>query len=380
MVQDLDVLFCTDYLPPSDGGVEHVVDQLARRVAARDRSVGIFTLSTSEESLDLADHPDISLITAPRVDLTDYIGLQSAVSPRGLRSFKHVLDEYDPNIVHVHNRFFFSPYLGLLYSRFYDYSLVSSLHLGTLDHLNGVGGSLASIFQSTFSKRLITQSRAVICVSDAVAEVASSLGAETERVYVVPNAVDLERFDADPETFDKTLVYIGRLVSNNGPSDLVQAVPDIVNAHPETSVHIVGSGTLQASLQKSIASLGIEDTVSVHGFVDDITEIYEIADVFCRPSYSEGLPLTLIEAMATYTVPVVTPVAGSKEVITEGKNGYFVDIKSPDSIADIINLLFDDPDRIRTMAGNAREHVESNHSWSKRTEDILRIYEEYRNE
>lgn len=375
MPSDLDVLLCTDYLPPSDGGVEHVVDQLARRLTAQGYDVGVFALSAPDTTTDLVGHPDIAVTTARRIDLTDYVGLQSAVSPGAVREFKRALDAYDPDIVHVHNRFFFSSFLGLLYAPAYDYALVTSLHLGSLDHLDGAGGFAADIFQSVFSKRLVRHSDAVICVSDAVAAVASELGADPARVHVVRNAVDMEQFDVAPGTFDKTLLYIGRLVSNNGPQDLLQAVPEIVAAHPETTVHVVGSGTLQSTLEADIAALGIEDAVTMHGFVDDITEMYAMADVFCRPSYSEGLPLTLLESMATYTVPVVTPVAGAEEVVSDGTTGCFVDVGAPDTIARTVNSLFDDPDRVATMARAAREHVKANHSWTQRTQKVMNVYE-----
>lgn len=375
MASNLDVLLCTDYLPPSDGGVEHVVDQLARRLSKHDYAVGVFTLSDSNTPADLDGHSDITVMSAQRIDLTDYIGLQSAISPAAISEFKRVLDANDPEVVHVHNRFFFSSFLGLLYAPFYDYALVTSLHLGALDHLDGAGGLAANLFQSTLSRGLVIRSDAVICVSDAVATVAKDLGADPSRIHVVRNAVDFERFDVAQGTFDKTLLYIGRLVKNNGPQDLLQAVPRIVDSHPEAAIHVVGSGTLQETLEEDIAALGIEDAVTMHGFVDDIIEMYAMADVFCRPSYSEGLPLTLLESMATYTVPVVTPVAGAEEIVADDRTGSFVDIGAPNTVARVVNSLFDDPDRAARMAQAGREYVEANHSWTQRTRKVMRIYD-----
>jgi len=375
MSDSLDVLLCTDYLPPSDGGVEHVVDQLARRLAARGLSVGVFSLAEPGEAIDLSEHPEIELLTARRIDLTDYIGLQSSISPAALRAFKHVLDSYEPDIVHVHNRFFFSSFLGLLYAPVYGYALVTSLHLGSLDHLDGAGSLAASAFQSTFSKQLVGRSDALICVSSAVAEVATDLGGDPTRLHVLPNAVDCDRFAVQTPEFDKTLLYIGRLVTNNGPQDLVTAIPDILSAHPEATVHMVGSGTLQAELEAEIESRGIDESVTMHGYVEDITALYAEADVFCRPSYSEGLPLTLLESMATDTVPVVTPIAGSAEIVEDGTNGRLVGVGQPKEIASTVTELFDSPDRLTTMASTARSYVNSNHSWEKRTQNVIDVYD-----
>lgn len=367
------VLLCTDYLPPSDGGVEQVVQELAERLTTRGYEVGVFTLSDPSEEIALRSNPEIDVYSSRKFDLTDAIGLQSAVSPSSVVEFGHVLNSFDPDIIHVHNRFFFSTYVALVYSQTLDYRLVTTMHLGDIDHIDGVAGTVARTLQSVFARLLLRRSDAVICVSDAVQDVARELGASDPKV--VRNAVDIDDFTVDESPFDKRLLYVGRLVRNNGPQDLVEALPAILDAHPDTTVDIVGSGTLRSELEARADSLGVEDSVTFHGFVDDIHQMYERASVFCRPSYSEGLPLTLLESMATYTVPLVTPVAGTKEVITDGETGIFVEPGDPSSIAARVNELLDDPSVVRQMTKDARALVETEFSWEERTGKITDIYD-----
>lgn len=369
---DIDILLCTDYLPPSDGGVEHVVEELAYRLTDRGFRVGVYTLVSPGARIQLSDHPDISVFASKRLELTNYIGLQSAVSLSAPFDFRHVLRRFDPDLVHVHNRFFYTSYLGMLYKYVRDYPLVTTMHLGGLEHIDGMGGVAARIFQSVFAKRLVRASDSVICVSDAVAAVAQSLGAP--RTEVVRNAVDLSRFEVDKPVFDKTLLYVGRLVRNNGPHDLIAAVPDILAAHPDASVNIVGSGKLKSELDRLSESLAVSDAVTIYGFVDDIVPMYEKADVFCRPSYSEGLPLTLLESMATYSVPVVTPVAGAEEVVSDGETGYFVSVNCPESIATTVNRLFRRPAEVEHVAEQAHASVKAEYSWEHRTEKVIEVY------
>jgi len=372
----LDVLFCTDYLPPSDGGVEHVVDQLARRLCDRGYDVGVFTLSGDDETIALRDHPEIAVFTANKIELTEYIGLQSAVAPAAVREFKHVVEQTNPDVVHAHNRFFFTSFVALVYKYHFEYPLVTSLHLGELTHLDGFGGHAANLFQTVLSRQLVARSDAVLCVSNAVGEVAIELGAAPQRTTVVPNAVNLEQFSVPEPSFDKTLLYVGRLIRNNGPQDLLEAVPDIFAAHPDATVHIVGSGTLQSELETRAGTLGVDGGVEIHGFVDDVTDWYPQADIFCRPSYSEGLPLTLLEAMATHSTPVVTPVAGSSEIVNDGVTGRFVPVGDSDAIAKTVNDLFARPEQTAKIAESARTFVENNHSWEHRTETIISVYEQ----
>lgn len=368
----LRVLLCTDHLPPSDGGVEHVVEQLARRLASRGFSVGVYTLRSADEQLDITEHREVSLFTSGKIDLTQYIGLQSSFSVGAFADFRRILTAFDPDIVHVHNRFFLTSYVAWLYRYLANYSLVTTLHLGNIDHIDGVAGTMARSFQSIFPSQLISQSESVICVSQAVADVARSLGAN--RITVAPNAVDADRFNFDENGFEKRVLYVGRLVRNNGPQTLIRAIPDIIDQHPDAKFDIVGSGELKPELEKLVESVSAAEAVTIHGFVEDIVQMYSTSDIFCRPSYSEGLPLTLLESMSTGTVPVVTPVAGTKEVLTDGETGHFVDIDDPKATADTISRLLDRPEKLRQMAEAGRKHVERNHSWEQRVDTIAREY------
>jgi len=261
----------------------------------------------------------------------------------------------------------------LLYRYVNDYPLVTTLHLGSLDHIGGMGGTAAKLLESVLPRWLIRQSDSVICVSEAVADVARSLGAR--RTTVAPNAVDTDRFSAQPPELDKRILYVGRLVRNNGPHVLIEAVPDILEEHPDARVDLVGSGQLRSELEQLVETLSVSDAVTVHGFVDDILGMYEKADIFCRPSYSEGLPLTLLESMATCTVPVVTPVAGAREALVDGETGRFADVRDPASVARTVSGLLARPEEVRRMARAGRTRVEQQYSWERRVDTILDEYE-----
>jgi len=262
------VLLCTDHLPPSDGGVEQVVGALAARLSAQGHEVGVYTLRSPDESIELNSQADVEVFESAKTDLTDYVGLQSTVSFSALHEFGRVVSTFDPDLIHVHNRFFYTSYLGLLYSRFSECPLITSLHLGNLEYINGAGGVAASAFQSVLGKRLVRASDMVICVSEAVEEVARSLGAS--RTVTLHNAVDTNQFDVGRSEFDKTLLYVGRLVRNNGPHDLLQAVPGIISEHPDADVNFVGTGKLRSKLEHLADELSVSDSVTFHGFVDDI--------------------------------------------------------------------------------------------------------------
>jgi glycosyltransferase involved in cell wall biosynthesis len=319
----------------------------------------------------LQDVPEISFHTASALDLTDIIGLQSMFSVSALREFRRVLREFQPDIVHTHNRFFYTSVLAALYSIRADYKLVTTLHLGDIGIISGLGGAAAKTFEQTISRFVISRSEQVICVSAAAELIAQSLGAK--RTAVVRNAVDIDEFSPNPTNW-KSLLYIGRFVRNNGIQDLLTALPSILDSHPDTEVHLVGSGPLEEKVQRTIQSSGLSDSVTIYDYVDDISEMYDRTSVFCRPSYSEGLPLTMLEAMASGVPPVVTAIAGVPEVVTDHETGVLLEPGNPDEVAQAVIELFDDAELRARLATNAREYITENLTWEQRTEKVIDVY------
>lgn len=365
------ILLTSDYLPPSDGGVEQVVQQLARHLVEEGFDVGVFTLDDGSREFELEGVPEISFYAASARDLTPVIGLQSMVSASAFREFGRVLREFQPDIVHAHNRFFYTSALAALFSLRADYELVTTLHLGDIGRISGLGGAAAKTFERTVGRFVVSRSNRVICVSAAAEVTARRLGAD--RTDVVRNAVDVDEFT--PSRVDgKSLLYVGRFVRNNGVRDLLAALPSIVDAHPDAEIHLVGSGPLGAEVRETVRSAGLAESVTVYDYVDDVAAMYGRASVFCRPSYSEGLPLTMLEAMASGVPPVVTGIAGVPEVVTDRETGILVEPGNPDEIARAVVELFDDAELRARISEAAREYVTENLTWEQRTEKVMGVY------
>jgi glycosyltransferase involved in cell wall biosynthesis len=365
------ILLCSDYLPPSDGGVEQVVQKLALHLVEEGFEVGIFTLEDGKREFELQQVPEISFYTSSAIDLTDIIGLQSMFSLSALNEFRKVIRDFRPDVVHAHNRFFYTSALAAVYSVWSDYELVTTFHLGNIDMIDGIGGAAAKAYEQTVSRFIISRSSTVICVSRAVEEIAQSLDAH--KTVVIRNAVDIEEF-THSATDGKSLLYIGRLVRNNGIQDLLEALPAILEAHPDAEVHLVGSGPLEDEVSETIRLSELTDSVTLHEYVEDISEMYDIASVFCRPSYSEGLPLTMLEAMASGVPPVVTAIAGIPEVVTDQETGILLEPGQPDEIEQAISELFDDFELQERLSTSARDYAVQNLTWRQRTERVMDVY------
>jgi glycosyltransferase involved in cell wall biosynthesis len=138
-----------------------------------------------------------------------------------------------------------------------------------------------------------------------------------------------------------TLIYVGRLSGEKGVADLLEATRIIRNRLPDRAVRlrIVGDGPQSVELQLLASRLGLNDAVEFIGglsFGPQLFELYAAADIFVLPSYTEGLPGVLLEAMALGVPVVATRVGGIPQLIVEGQNGLLVDPQIPDRLADAI--------------------------------------------
>ncbi|HVH43460.1 MAG TPA: glycosyltransferase family 4 protein [Labilithrix sp.] len=209
------------------------------------------------------------------------------------------------------------------------------------------------------------------------------LGIDADRIGLVPLGLP----DIAPEHLrtprprhsPPTVVYVGRLEPRKGTIDLFEAVPRILARVPDARFIFCGNdrplapGNIShaAWLEKNLPAEA-RSHIELTGFVDDATRerLVADADVFCAPSLYESFGLIFLEAMRI-AVPVVgTHAGGIPEVVTDGETGLLVKPQSPEEIAAaIIDLLTDEPKRLKLAAAGRRSFVEkfSNLAMAKRT-------------
>ncbi len=170
---------------------------------------------------------------------------------------------------------------------------------------------------------------------------------------IIYNGIDIKEYEEPIEIQRKKAeigIKEGEFVIGNvanlypvkGQTYLLKAAKIIIKELPNTKYLIVGRGELENDLKKEANDLGIDFNIKFLGFREDVKELLKIMDIFVLPSLSEGLPLSLIEAMASKVPVVATGVGGIPEVIDDGINGFLITPADPDALASkIIHLLKD---------------------------------------
>ena len=240
---------------------------------------------------------------------------------------------------------------------------------------------------------------AITAPSDDLRQRAIRLGAPPSRCHLVPYGVDPSQFtridNAGPLLraelglpADSIILFsIGRMVYKKGFEYLIRAVPAVLREHPNARVVLAGGGDLEPRLVSLVKQLGVEDSVVMPGWVsrDKLPLYFSGCDLFVLPSVVDqqgnvdGLPNTLLEAMASARPVVATDVAGIPLAVKDGDNGLLVPEKQPGELASAINLLLRAPE-LRLQYGEAgRSRVERELNWQTTARTFITLFSQARN-
>ncbi len=236
--------------------------------------------------------------------------------------------------------------------------------------------------------RFTKRTSKVICVSERVRQsLVDSFPEFAEKHIEIPNGVRIEDFEKLPPRHEcraqfhlapgtKLIGTVGRLSAVKNHKLLIEALFRVRQTVPDVNLAIIGEGELRDSLGAYAGDLGVSEYVSLVKETKTIDHFYGALDVFCLSSDSEGMPLTLLEALAAGVPVVSTDVGGIPEVIESGKNGYLVPKGSAESLAMRIAELLLDPAKATAFALNGRETVRTRFPADKMVKATEQVYEE----
>jgi glycosyltransferase involved in cell wall biosynthesis len=196
-----------------------------------------------------------------------------------------------------------------------------------------------------------------VCVSQDSARYMEHVGVRAKKVLTLWNGIDIDRFAFRGFRTGGPIVTVARLSPEKGVDVLLKALAQV--QQPHIRLEIAGDGVLRGDLERLTADLGIRDQVCFLGEVADIPALLARASLFVLPSHSEGISLTLLEAMARGVPVVATKVGGNAEVVMHGETGFLVPAADPAALAARIWQLLNDTERCQMMGRAGRRRVEA---------------------
>ncbi len=373
--QPLRVAVFTDHFSPqSSGGVEHVVWEVYSRLAAR--NVRVLVVTALERGWTAFGPADGMQTHAARIwDLSRVVGAQVGVAPWLFRSVPHVIDEFDPHVLHANGLHFQSTLAAAVANGDRRRPMVLTSHVGKLDALQQPTRMLTRAYEALLGRYVLGRCTRFIAISPSVREHLESLGIAPGVIDDVPNGVDHDRFHArqreDAESFGPPLLmFVGRHMPNKGPQVFIEALAMLRDQGIGFRAELLSSGPLRQRLERRTRELRLGTLVSFRGHVPDVAGEMRRADVIVRPSFSEGMPLSLLEAMATRVCLVVSDVSGNYDLIRDGENGLVFPAGRVDLLAAALKRVIESGELRRSLASAAYDDS-FEYSWDRCAAETL---------
>jgi glycosyltransferase involved in cell wall biosynthesis len=351
-------------------GAEAVVLNMSRTLNEGPHSsvLGVFS-NSANPNLQLHEAATKEGIESHLIPCKGQIDLTVAASIRELAS------QTSADIVHAHG------YKADIYAYFAlrpsSTPLVSTCH-------TWYDNNLLVTFYGKADRRILRHYAAVVAVSEEVRQRLLKAGVRKDKVHLVRNGIDLRPFDSAPPSLRSGTIsdhpplvgLIGRLSVEKGIDIFLHAAARVIAEIPSTKFVVIGEGPDRDKLESLIDALNIRENVTMLGRRDDMPSVYASLDMMVSASRQEGLPIAILEGMASRLPLVATAVGGVPTVVLDGQTGRLVPPENPESLASVIVTLLRNPAQRKSFGAAARRLIEEEFSANRMTADYLRVYAE----
>ena len=319
--------------------------------------------------LDSHTPSDMLLSRAERSEMPVHVvSERSAVDPAGAGALARLVRNGRFNIVHTHD--YKSNALARLLTAAGSYRIVATAH-GYNQTTRREG------YYYALERLLLRRADAVICPSAALADYLIDTGVSRTRVHVIANGIALDDWPFSHRQRRGTVLnvlYAGRLSPEKNVASLLQACHTLTSQGRSVRLSLAGEGPDRQALGELTDELKLTDQVQWLGLRNDVANLLGQADVFVNPSSTEGMPNSVLEALACGTPVTATDVGATNELILHEKTGLLIPPNEPSAIADAIARIDDHPAIAQHMARAGRTHVQRNFTLTTRAAHVVALY------
>lgn len=226
----------------------------------------------------------------------------------------------------------------------------------------------------------IKRARFVACISDFCRSQAMSFSAPEEwsKLHIIHCGVDPSRYAPQPRERGAQLLFVGRLAAVKGLPVLLDALSHI--DRPDLSLAVIGDGPDRAALEAQANELGLANKVVFMGYrsQSDVATFLGETDILVLPSFAEGVPVVLMEAMAAQVPVVTTRIAGIPELVEHETSGLLAPPGNMKELQQAIEKLLNNPNTARDMGAAGRAMVKANFSNMEEAARLAQLFRAYR--
>jgi glycosyltransferase involved in cell wall biosynthesis len=351
-------------------GAEAVILNMSRtlNLGPHRSMLGVFS-NSSNPNLQLHEN-------ATKEGIESYlIPCNGQIDRKAITSIRELAQRTGADVVHAHG--YKADICAFFALRASGASLVSTCH-------TWYDNDRKVFFYGVLDRLILRGYARVVAVSEDVRQRLLKSGVKANKVSMIRNGIDLRPFDRAAAVVRDELGWsgcplvglVGRLSVEKGVDIFLHAAARVLAHCPNTKFVVAGDGPDRAELDTLIDKLSIRDTVRMLGRWDDMPAFYASLDVMVSASRQEGLPIAILEGMASRLPLVATAVGEVPTVIQDGRTGVLVPAEDPELLAAAILELLRDPAKRERVGSAARQLVEDDFSAERMTADYLRVYED----
>lgn len=301
---------------------------------------------------------------------------------KGLSIFIIALLVKKPKIIHIHtsSRFsFFRKSFFFLISKILGKRVILHIHSGEFHLFYSERGKL----QSRFIRKVLDSADKIVVLTEQWLKNIKKM-TSNENISILYNPVNCAVFNINRNgkyhnhNKEKIVLFAGELCRKKGIYTIIQAIPSILTKYKKVKFILAGKGEIE-KVKKICKEMGIQNNVCLHGFVagEKKIKVFAEADIYILPSYNEGLPVSVLEAMASGLPIITTPVGGIPEAVKNGINGFLIEPGNSEMLADKILKLLKDDELRKNMGRKSLKIVKEKFDINIIDEQLSNIYEEF---
>jgi len=397
------------YPPPlgktDTGGQTLYVLQLARALGKKGIKVDIITRQFENLPAEEKLWENVKIIRIP-CGGSQFIPKEKIYEsmPEFVANLLHHIEKTRKKYDLIHSHYWDGGYAGIMLSKMLKIPHVHTPH--SLGKLKKLEMSIEEIppqklkrvyrfhVRNAIEQKIMNNANAVVVICETSRiQILQHYSIDFEKLHVIFPGVDLDFFNTKKNDNDKKIKFaknavltVSRLVPAKGVDRVIDALALIKN---KVNFHLyIGGGTQEANksdeekmtqeqLKNLVKKHRLENRVTFLGFVPHdkvLPSFYRQADIFILASRYEPFGLTTLEAMACGTTPIVSRVAGSREVIIDGLNGFIFDTHDRKALAELVLKLLTDQKLRKKVAENAAFTIKEHYSWNKIVEKFINLY------
>lgn len=311
-----DIITFAHLYKPHLGGLEKYVENFYKHLPNKKVLV-----VTSKYLKDLPTEEKDGTLDVYRLDCIEIVkGKYFVPSLKGIKEIKKIIDNNKNAEIHTHTRFYFMYCIALFFAKKYKLQHYHFEHGSSFVK----DGSLlvrvfAYVFDHTFSKYILNSAKFVFPISESVKMFLKSTFKNLKLGPTLYNSYNFrnENFSKKQKPEILNLLFVGRIIKTKGLYELIETCKRLKESNFKFKLTMIGDGSEISEIQKLIKEYELENEIDVKGALpyEETQKQYPMYDVFINPSYTEGLPTTVLEALGNNLFVVATDVGGTREIL-----------------------------------------------------------------